>query len=197
VILAGSCFGARTALAAAAELENVDGVILIATALRDYIMGERKSVNYANQWSFARYARLGLRPSTLRGLFDGPTRRTYAKYARSKFRVVAAKLPVFRKLAGSKPSVTEEVADSFERPLRAVVKRGVPVWFIYGSEDSFYSDEYRTAASGRLADVLDEGHGPVRLSVLPGKLHGFTSVASQDVVIDEILGWAAARQSDA
>jgi pimeloyl-ACP methyl ester carboxylesterase len=193
VILAGSCFGARTALSAAAELDNVDGVILIATALRDYVMGENKSLNYARQWSFARYAQLAVRPSTLKSLFDARSRRTYAKYARSKFRVAKSRVPGLRRIGRSKPTATEEVAPTFEQPLRSVVARRIPVWFLYGTEDTFM-DEYHAAAEGRLADVLGGDKDLVRLTVVPGKLHGFTSVASQEVVIAEILGWAAERR---
>jgi pimeloyl-ACP methyl ester carboxylesterase len=192
VILAGSCFGARTALSAAAELDNVDAVILVASALRDYALGENKSLNYARNKSFARYARVALRPSTLRGLFHGRTRRGYAKYARGKLRVTAAKLPGLRRLVRARPTATEEVAPSFERPLRTLVDRGVLVRFIYGSEDAFFTDEFRTAAAGRLADVLGGGRDAVEVSVLPGKLHGFTTVEIQDSVVDEIIGWAAA-----
>jgi hypothetical protein len=74
------------------------------------------------------------------------------------------------------------------------VDRGVAVQFIYGTEDGFYTDEYLTAAAGSLADVLDESRGAVQLSVLPGQLHGFTSVAIQDAVVDEIVGWMAAHR---
>ncbi len=195
VILAGSCFGARTAVAAAAELDGVDAVIPVAMALRDYALGENKSLNYARKKSFARYVRVALRPSTLRGLRHGRVRHTYAKYLRGKLRVTAAKLPLLRRLVRDRPTSTEEVAPSFERPLRALVERGVPVWFIYGAEDGFYTDEYLPAARGRLADVLDEGRGIVRVSVLPGKLHGFTTVAAQDSVAEEIVGWAAERRT--
>jgi hypothetical protein len=66
------------------------------------------------------------------------------------------------------------------------------VRFIYGDEDGFYQDEYRTAAAGPLADVLDEHRGLVEVSVLSGRLHGFTTVATQDAVVEDIVGWAAA-----
>ena len=42
VILAGSCFGGRSALSAAALLEDVEAVVLLATSVRDYERGERR-----------------------------------------------------------------------------------------------------------------------------------------------------------
>jgi pimeloyl-ACP methyl ester carboxylesterase len=190
-ILAGSCFGARTALASAAEIDDVDAVILIASALRDYALGERKAMKTAQDWSLAKYAREGLRPSNLRGLFHARTRRTYLKYLRSKVRLMLAKLPGGRRLS-RKPSPVEDVSPSFERPLRTIIGRGVHVRFIYGDGDGFYQDEYRTAAAGPLADLLDERRGIVEVSILPGRLHGFTTVATQDAVVEDVLAWAAA-----
>jgi hypothetical protein len=106
---------------------------------------------------------------------------------------MSARIPLLRR-AAKKPTAIEEVAPTFEKPLRTLVDRGVAVQFIYGTEDGFYTDEYLTAAAGSLADVLDESRGAVHLSVLPGQLHGFTSVVIQDAVIDEIVGWVAAHR---
>jgi pimeloyl-ACP methyl ester carboxylesterase len=195
-VLAGSCFGARTALASAAEIDDVEAVILIASALRDYALGERKAMKTAQNWSLAKYAREGMRPANLRGLLHARTRRTYLKYLRSKLRLMIAKLPGGRRLS-SKPAPIEDVSPSFERPLRSIVDRGIHVRFIYGDEDGFYKEEYREAAAGALADVLDERRGLVEVSVLSGRLHGFTTVATQDAVVEDVLGWAAAwRERD-
>jgi pimeloyl-ACP methyl ester carboxylesterase len=189
-ILAGSCFGARTALASAAEIDDVEAVILIASALRDYALGERKAMKTAQDWSLAKFAREGLRPSNLRGLFRARTRRTYLKYLRSKVRLMLVKLPGGRRF--TRGPTAETVSPSFERPLRAIMRRGVHVRFIYGDADGFYQDEYRTAAAGQLADLLDERRGLVEVSILSGRLHGFTTVATQDAVVEDVLKWAAA-----
>lgn len=193
VVLAGSCFGGRTALSAAPTLDNVEAVILIATALRDYPFGEGMSLVKARKLSIGRYVREMLRPRRIKGLFHRRVRRTYWLYARNKLRVMAARVPGIRRTVASKPTGTEEVSPSFERPLRELVGRRVPVRFLFGEEDGFYTDEYRTAAAGSLADVLDERRGSVELAVLPGRLHGFTTLAVQDAVVDEIVRWAAAH----
>jgi hypothetical protein len=105
-----------------------------------------------------------------------------------------AKIPGARRFV-RKPTGTEPVAPTFERPLRAVVERGVHLRFVYGDKDGFYRDEYLTAAAGPLADVLGGERGSPEVSVLSGRLHGFTSVAVQDAVVDDILDWAAAWRS--
>jgi hypothetical protein len=135
-----------------------------------------------------------VRPSRIKSLFHARMRRTYGRYARSKLRVMASRVPGLRRAVASKPTGTEEASPSFERPLRAIVERGVTVRFVYGEEDGFYTDEYLTAAAGSLADVLDERRGVVQLAILPGRLHGFTTVASQDAVVEEIVRWAAANR---
>lgn len=191
VVLVGSCFGARTALSAAEKLDNIDAVILIASALRDYKFGEVKPLVTARSWSLGRYLRAMMKPSRIKGLFDRRMRRTYGLYARSKLRFMAARVPGIRRTVASKATANEEVSPAFERPLRALVARGVAVRFVFGAEDGFYTDEFRTAAAGTLADVLDERRGVVQLAVLPGRLHGFTTLAVQDAVVDEIVGWVA------
>jgi pimeloyl-ACP methyl ester carboxylesterase len=195
VILAGSCFGARNALCAAAELDNVDAVILIAGALRNYVLGERNILGKARQWSLARYVREALRAERLRGLFHRPTRRVYLGFLRGKFRHMAANMPGIRRMRRTRPSTSDEIAPNFDRSLRRLVDRGVTVRFIYGQNDGFYRDEFLPAMSGSLADVLGDRSGTIELVVVPGRLHGFTSVAAQDIVVEDIVNWAATRRS--
>jgi pimeloyl-ACP methyl ester carboxylesterase len=197
VILAGSCFGARNALCTAAELDNVDAVVLIAAALRDYAMGEHKILGKARQWSLPRYAREGLRPSRLRGLWHARTRRQYFRFVRGKLRVMGAKVPWLRRFQAAKPTATEDVSETFERALRRLVERGAVVRFVYGEADTFYRDEFLPAAAGRLSDVLGRQSDSIEVAVLPGRLHGFTSVEAQDVVVEDIVDWMTRRRSTA
>jgi dienelactone hydrolase len=196
VVLAGSCFGARTALSAAATLDNVDAVILMASAVRDYALGELKGLNVARSWSLGRYLRALMKPGTVKGLFEKRKRRAYGRYARTKLRVMLARIPGVRKAVASKPTSTEEVSPSFEQPLRDIVQRGVAVEFFYGTQDKLFDHEFQPAAAGPLADLLDGRNGSVRLTVLPGRVHGFTSVEVQDAVVDAIVAWVASRQPD-
>jgi hypothetical protein len=47
---------------------------------------------------------------------------------------------------------------------------------------------------GPLADALPDAPN-VELRELPGKLHGFITLRSQDAVIDEIVAWAERRSA--
>lgn len=194
-VLAGSCFGARTALASAAELDGVEAVILVAISLRDYAMGERKAATLAQKHSLGRYALEALRPSTLLGLFNRRRRRSYAMFARNKVHVMLSRVPGLRRLVHERPLGTDPVAPSFEKPLRTVTRRGLDVRFIYGQDDGFFEDEFMSAARGQLADVLDEDRGLIHVTKVPGKVHGFTTVSAQDAVVDEIVSWVAGRAS--
>lgn len=190
VVLAGSCFGGRTALAAA-DVEGVEALILIAASPLDSVRGQHKSTRAAVSWGFGRYLREALRPRRIRGMFRRTSRQHYLGYANAKLKVTAAKVSGRRREASPLPMGGELVSPRFEAPMRQVIARGMPVLELYGAEDSFY-EEYRAAVEGPLADVLP--HAPnVELRELPGKLHGFITLRSQDAVIEEIVAWAVRR----
>ncbi|HEX5938642.1 MAG TPA: alpha/beta fold hydrolase [Actinomycetota bacterium] len=190
VIIAGSCFGGRTALATAAAREDVAAVMLLATSPRDYMMGERVGAKKAADWSVGRYLLEALRPRTLRGLLNPRLRRTYAMHARTKLRLMTGGLPGGKKRLEERPIGTEIVSPHFERQLRSLVRRGTPILLLFGTEDGFL-DEFQAAAAGPLADVMEEAEGLVRVETMPGKLHGFTTVAVQDVALSQIVAWAS------
>jgi dienelactone hydrolase len=185
VILAGSCFGGRCALDAAAELEDVEAVVLLATSLRDYERGERKSENAAESWSLVRYLVEALRPRRLRGLFNRRARQGYMKYARAKFRAMGSR-------GGS--AQNGAVSPGYERPFRSLVERGVQILEVFGEDDSSY-EEYRAAAAGPLSDALAAAGDRVEVRTVAGKLHGFLSPPLQDAVVETMVTWAAERRS--
>lgn len=193
LILAGSCFGGRTALAATALDNDVEALILIATPLHDYMMGERKSAHAAATWTMGRYVRESLHLRRIRGLFNARSRRSYAKYARAKLGRMGAGGRATGQPDPSEVLSTEEVSPHFERQLRPFLDRGGRVLFIFGADDSAY-EEFRGAAAGPLADILGEAHDGVEVTVVPGKIHGFLSVRSQDAVVDEIVRWMGAER---
>lgn len=188
VVLGGSCFGGRTALAAAG-VDGVEALILIAASPLDSVRGQHKSARAAVSWGFGRYLREALRPRRIRGLFRRKSRRHYLGYASAKLKVTAAKAS--GRGSSPLPMGGELVSPRFEASLRDVIARGMPVLELYGAEDAFY-EEYRAAVEGPLADVLP--HAPnVELRELPGRLHGFITLRSQDAVIEEIVAWAVRR----
>jgi dienelactone hydrolase len=194
IVLAGSCFGGRSALSAAPLEDDVHAVILIATSLHDYEMGERKSARAAANWSMGRYVRESVQPRRIRGLFTARSRRSYAKYVRAKLGTFAAWNRMTGREAGEGERNTEVVSPLFATPLRRLLDRGGRVLFIFGKDDTSY-EEYLEAAAGPLADVLGGDHPGVEVTVVPGKIHGFLSIAAQDLVVDEIARWMAADRS--
>jgi pimeloyl-ACP methyl ester carboxylesterase len=185
VVLAGSCYGGRCALAAATELDDVAALLLIATTPRDYERGERKSTKAAESWGLGRYVAEAVRPRRIRGLFNRKSRRHYAKYARAKLQAVRSRDET------QEPTL---VAPSYERHYRRLLKRGVPIVQMFGQDDSS-NEEYGLAASGPLADALDAAPGLVQVRTIPGKIHGFLNPPVQDAVVEEILAWAREHEA--
>jgi pimeloyl-ACP methyl ester carboxylesterase len=192
VALAGSCYGARNALETAAALPEVSEVIMIAPSTLDYVLGERGGVNRAKKWSLGRYAIEALRPRTIAGVFSSRKRRSYGIYARAKMKEMRRKLPG-RQADATGSEAEMDASPGFERAMRTLADRGAPVLFVYGGEDGFYG-EFTRAADGRLGEIL--GGSTVSVRVLPGKIHGFTTVHAQDVALEEIRGWAARTRTD-
>ena len=184
VVLAGSCYGGRCALAAAAQIDDVEALLLLATTPRDYDRGERKSTKAAESWGLGRYVLEALRPRRLRGLFDRRARRSYAKYARAKLRAMGS-----RARPGDRPEEPQLVARGYERQIRRLLQRGVPIVQLFGTDDSSL-EEYRLAAAGPLADAIDAAPGLVEVRTIPGKIHGFLNPPVQDGVVEDVVGWA-------
>lgn len=191
-ILLGSCFGARTALAAGSRIEGVETVIALATPLRDFAMGERHSQNAAMKRSLARYIVESFRPRTIKGYFDRRTRAVYRRHARAKLRHVWGR--VARVIPWSNhPSVaTSAVGPRFEEAVRDLVEQEVPILFVFGQDEDYYQ-EFLAASEGDLAGLLARAGSRVRVVTVPGRVHGLTTVAVQDAVVDLILEWAHER----
>jgi pimeloyl-ACP methyl ester carboxylesterase len=195
VVIVGTCFGSRTALAAAAELTAVVEVIALATPLRDFAMGERHTMNAAMRRSVPRYVLEALRPRTIRGMFDRRSRRLYAKHARAKMRLVLARatsmVPWSSKSAAQAGAISPGLAEAVER----LVDRGVPLVFVYGEDEDYYR-EFRAASDGELAKVRARAGSLISVVTVPGRVHGFTEVAVQEAVIRMVLDRAHDRASE-
>lgn len=187
VILAGSCFGGRSALSAAEHLDDVEGLVLLATSVKDYEQGERRRDEAAASWGMARYAKEAIRPHRLRGLFDRRVRRSYVRYARTKLRTIGN---------GDRPEVSKLVSPLYERPYRTLLDRGVRILQVFGEDDFSYED-YRAAAAGPLADALERAGDLVNVRTMPGEVNGFLTPQIQDAVIDVTVGWAIERTGEA
>lgn len=192
VLLGSTCFGSRTALASAAVLEDVEEVVALATPLRDFAMGERHSMSAAARRGLGRYLLEAFRPRTIRGLFDGRSRRLYRKHARAKLTLIASRFT--RTLPGNRamPTGPHAVAPALLAQLERLVERKVPMLFVYGTEEDYY-EEFLAASHGELTGLLARAGSTVRVQTVPGQVHGLAKLAVQEAVVELILEWADHR----
>ena len=180
VVLAGSCLGSRTALAHAPDVEGLEGLILMSLPLQDMTQGDRAAMKAAREWSLARYLRKALRPSTLRGLLDPRKRVIYRRFARTRVQAVGSR----RRSANA-----GYAGPSVLRPLASLARRRVPVLFLYGDRDGFYDEFVADRADQELGRVLDAAGDAFEVREIAGQVHGFTTLAVQEAVVDEVCRW--------
>ncbi len=180
-LYSGSCFGARTALAAAAEEPGAMGVAVVAMPMSDYASGER-GARKAAAAPMASLTRRAMRRKTLRGLRDRDVRRIYAEMFRHKWR----RLVHPRRAA----STGIEVSPVLLRSLTTVIERRVPLLFLYGEEDSAYK-EFLEARDGAIGRLLEKAGDSVEIRVIPGGLHGWVSIPAGEAAVDLIVDWVS------
>lgn len=169
-ILVGSCFGARTALCLAPEIEELAGVVLLGTPVRDYGISERKTAG----WGVREYLVSLFRPQMVLGGSDRLSARRYLRFLQAGVRVmirrVRERLGVAERFSWVSPQLIE--------PLASLGEKGVPVTFVYGTEDDAFKD-FQEASAGRLGELLKRFSTSARVVTLPGRVHGFTEIEAQ------------------
>jgi pimeloyl-ACP methyl ester carboxylesterase len=173
-VLVGNCFGARTALATAAKVPGaVAGLVLSVPPVFDFEVVRRR-----DRRPLRHFARR-LRPSHVLAVLRSPTRRrALGRTGRGLVDIAGSKV---RTRAHEGP---DWVSRRFLDHLASVVDQGVPTLFVFGEEDRYYEDFER-------AQVMDRAGPQVSVAVVPGRVHGLTSVATQDAALDAIDAWAA------
>jgi pimeloyl-ACP methyl ester carboxylesterase len=183
-VLVGSCFGARSALATAAISLDVEGLVLISPPARDFEMGERIATRLPSELSFAGYARKALQWRNLRRIRHRRSRQQYSKVVREKFRAV------MRRDATDAPAASRyRVSQTFTKQFRDVVRRGVEVLVIFGSDDDVREDFYRALIN---VDLDLAGAGVIE-RIIPGVVHGFSDLGCQEAVLEGIRRWLGER----
>jgi pimeloyl-ACP methyl ester carboxylesterase len=181
VALIGDCFGARTALSCAPDLDRLEGVALIAAPVGDYEMGGESAARLAAEMSLAGYARTALHPRIVLGLFQADHRRAYARIAREKVRRLR------RPQGNGQEKRLMGASDRFMTPLAELVRRDIPTLLVYGADDGLWHD-FERAREGTLGELLQRPGG-VEIATLPGKVHAFTNIPNQDAVLDRLTRW--------
>jgi pimeloyl-ACP methyl ester carboxylesterase len=180
-LYSGSCFGARTSLAAAALEPAAAGVIVVSMPMIDYASGERGTRGTARA-PISSLARRALRRKTLRGLRDRDVRRMYAEAIRHKLR------RFFRRRATTDDGDT--ISPELLRSLTSLIERRVPLLFIYGEHDTAYK-EFLEARQGRFERLLEQAGDAVEIRVIPGVLHGWSSIPAGEEAVGLMTEWVS------
>jgi pimeloyl-ACP methyl ester carboxylesterase len=178
-VLIGSCFGARTALGAAAIMPDIEGLVLISPPVRDFEMGDRIATRLATELSLWGYARKVLRWRNLRRFRRLEGRQLYSKLVRAKLRAIGR-----RDARSATADPRCGVSRTFVQEFGEVVRKGTQILMIFGNEDDLWMEFERAhiPEAMRHADAL-------AVKVLPGVVHGFTDLGCQEAVLDRIHRW--------
>lgn len=183
----GVCFGAHTALAAAAEHpDRLRSLMLVSMPVVTAPGGARP-----NQVTTNELVRLATKRSALSSMADPTVRRLYGRRLRQRLRhrrEVRSGAPPQR--ARGKSVDPRDLP----RRLRAVAAAGVPTAVLFGEDDAYYQN-FKKLLDGRLGDLAEPAGGLLRVETAAGDLSGFGSVAAQELAIEHAAAWVASQSS--
>jgi pimeloyl-ACP methyl ester carboxylesterase len=186
LVMVGSCFGARTILAAGERIPELYAAVLLSTPLGRHRLGEGAATRFAETLTLPGYLRRVVQPRVLRRLRDPVWRARYWRVARVKVERMT------RFVGGGQPSGRSSglrwVSEKFLRPVRDLPRRGIRLCFLYGEDDEYYH-EFRRAGAAGLDTMVGEANGNIEVRTVAGVLHGFTTSAMQDRAIDATCDW--------
>ena len=183
IVIVGQCYGARTALALAAEDGAVAGVILISPPVRDHARGEGTATKKAYDLSASDYLKEGAKRIRFSMLTDRTELVRMARigraFAKARWKKATAR---FRET-----DPAPWLSKPFLNQLTQLVSRGTPCLVVYGSEENDYL-EFAEARQGRLGRLLSAASS-VDVEVLPGSVHALDRVEVQEAVIATTEAW--------
>jgi pimeloyl-ACP methyl ester carboxylesterase len=176
-VLIGNCFGARSALAAAAARPEIRGVALIVPPVHDFEVTRQFATKVAKQ-------RRRLRRDGPWAVLRNPARRkALARTARGMAQAAAGRVRSMLPGAGP-PWVSRAVVDQLGR----LASQQTPVLVVYGDADQYGSD-FEQARAGKLGRVLDRAGDGIRVVVVPGSVHGQADRRTQAAVLETVERW--------
>lgn len=186
-VVLGSCFGSRTALSSAPDIDGIAGVVLVTPPSAGYDRSEAMAEWMARTRSLSDYAKRGLSIEILKDLLDKGKRQTYLQLARKKMSQIVRRGAAKAGIGDS--GDYDWVSPMLLEPLSTMADRKVPVLFLFGTHDA-WADEFRDAAKGPLGPILERGAGHITVvDDLPGVAHGLVRVAVQDAFYDVTVDW--------
>lgn len=191
VSMVGTCIGSRAVLAVAPEVPQLDAVALVSFPF-PAARAKTKRAERIGWWEAVRYA---VRPSVLRGWLQPATRRVYLKYVRLKWQALTRRFTGRRAPSQGAEAERRERASAagLERLVAQIdqlVARGVRVLFLFGSGDAAY-EHFVKAVEGPLGPLLESAGEQLEVRVVDGDLSGFSSLESQQALIDNVTDWLA------
>jgi len=182
-MLVGSCFGARSALAAAKEVAALDGLVLAVMPFAE----SRALPAPARRSGFGR-ALLMLR----RGLADPGSFKVLAHVFGAGIRRRWRRL---RTPAEPRAERADRLEKQVEGWLEQLVRRRVPVLLLFGAEDFAYQG-FLDALDGWPEDLRKEVAELVEMRVASHQnIHGRTRIEAQDWLVGVIDDWLAERSA--
>lgn len=186
--LLGSCYGARSVLRAAVELEDTIAVALLAYPMPGKANNRELK---AKRISVAQAAGLALKPSIIKGWFDPRMRRLYGRWLSNRLKMVQRN--ALRRLGAqeTKSGMELDTLEDLAEMLSTLVERGVSILFVFG-EGEQHLELFRSAAEQELAPVLAASHGQIEVITTSEGLYGWRTVGTIDRALDIAREWAEA-----
>ncbi len=177
IVLVGSCFGGRTALAATPGMDELAGVVLSAVPVEDY-GGASQGLGW--------HVRRALSRQTFRQIKD-----RYPKY----LRIIRTKATTLLRPRPSSQASGGAASDDFAGPLVDLLERKIPCLIMHGRRDRHYP-AFERALAGELGRRIGAvGDESLTIDVFDGELHGELTVESQRFATDRIESFIEAVKS--
>lgn len=192
VVLVGQCFGARTAMALAPDVEGLRGVFAISPSMRDTGRGEGNASKLAHSGTVREYLRHALGVFDPKMLKDRGARRRYSRMAKT---FVKARLTKLKDAVSNRPpDATPWVSRGLLEQVTNIVDRRIALAFVYGSAEED-SDDFAAAKRGWFGGVIS-GAPFVEEHLLPGRVHNLGRVDIQDQLVEMMVTFTARRADE-
>ncbi len=185
--LVGSCFGARTILAVADRIPELESAVLISLPLFGKTLTAKARRALPRWWRMldpawrAVYLRLArARLERIIGLRRGS--------ARAHGAVPGGRRRRLAHIPGAVPKGLRWISPLFLEDLHRLLARPARVLMLYGTEEDYYQEFHRALGQG-LDRILGRAAATVDVRTVDGVLHGFTTLAMQEFAVAHIVEW--------
>lgn len=183
IALFGTCFGARTALAASQSLRQVVALFLVSLPVAS--ASHKEWVNLAQTTTVWELLGGRLRKMSPSMLFSARRRRALKIFLRTRLSLMLHRSGDPQGSALEKGSGGRVAAE-----LAHAISGGTEVDLVYGDEDDYFAD-FRSLSGDRWERLLRDDR--LRIQVIPGEVHRFQWVEAQEAVLDAVQDWADTR----